>query len=230
MESLSTKEKQVRRILIEVAKGNRTTHFPGLISYKELWEQIADTPWGRGNRSKIVNLITRISGFELSEGRPPLNELVVVKNKRVPGEEWKSIRTYLNREYGVNATYKTHEQAQEACWEYWGKKDAKELNESEAEEGVLQDKKSKFRTRNQEIVASRKKLDKYTCQACDYKMKVNGKYIIDCHHRYPLGMESNIRVTRIQDLVCLCPNCHRIAHSRKFPLSVSEIKEVLGDV
>jgi hypothetical protein len=92
----------------------------------------------------------------------------------------------------------------------------------EAEEGYAQDQKKTFRSRNSQIIEERKKRDNYTCTVCHFRMKVNGTFIIDCHHLYPL--HGGERVTQIDDLVSLCPSCHRIAHSKKSPLAVSEIR------
>jgi hypothetical protein len=98
------------------------------------------------------------------------------------------------------------------------------LTDDDVQEGYLQDQKKQFRARNGKIIVDRKKHDDYTCQSCNFRLKVRGVYIIDCHHRYPLS--AGARVTILDDLVCLCPACHRIAHSTKFPLSVNEIQAV----
>jgi predicted HNH restriction endonuclease len=91
----------------------------------------------------------------------------------------------------------------------------------EAEEGYLRDKTGVFLTRNRRIVAERKEKDSYKCQACGFRFESQGKYVIDCHHIDPLAGPT---VTNLNDLVCLCPTCHRIAHTRKFPLRVEEIR------
>jgi hypothetical protein len=101
------------------------------------------------------------------------------------------------------------------------------LTEDDAREGYLQDQTKQFRARNRKTIADRKTQDDYTCQSCKFRLKVRGIYIIDCHHRYPLS--AGERVTTLDDLVCLCPACHRIAHSKKFPLSVDEIQAVRQD-
>ena len=220
---LNTLEKKSRNILIRVAQGKLNTHYPRLITYKEFWELISDKKWGRGQRTKVVDIITKISSFDIDNGLPPLNELVVVKKTGLPGEEWSSIKRYIKKRSGKTPAYKNHKQAQQACWEYWSSYQRKINTESEAEEGASIDKTVTFRSRNRALIAERKKKDKNTCQACGYKIISNGKNIIDVHHKYPLSSQAGIRVTSIDDLVCLCPNCHRIAHSMKFPLSVKEI-------
>ncbi len=91
-------------------------------------------------------------------------------------------------------------------------------------EGQIQESRLLGKKRNRVIVEQRKLKDKNTCQACGYSKKVNGLYVIECHHKNPLLKET---ITSIEDLVCLCPNCHRIAHKRKNPFTVEEIKHLL---
>lgn len=227
--NLTSEEKKVRDLLIRVAQGRVKTHKLGAISYKELWERVSKKKWGRGRKSKIVGWITRVSAYDLKQKRPPLNELVVVKGQEEPGESWNSIRSYLRSTFRVRAPYDSHQEAQEACWRHWGRKVEKvsrQKQEDQAEEGYRQDRTVTFRKRNAALIVNRKERDNYTCQACGFHLKVNGKFIIDCHHTNPLGLESEVTVTRLEHLVCLCPNCHRIAHTRQYPLSVAEIQSV----
>jgi len=95
----------------------------------------------------------------------------------------------------------------------------------EVEEGQRYLAEAKRLRRNVELVEKRKSIDKYTCQACGYLMKVESKYIIDCHHLEPISLTNGERITTIDDLTTLCPNCHRIAHARKPPLTLIEIKK-----
>ncbi len=78
---LIDREKRVRKLLIRIAKGDTDihTHRPGMISYKELWTRFFRREWGRARTNEIVGMITRISAYDLSHQRPPLNELVVDK-------------------------------------------------------------------------------------------------------------------------------------------------------
>lgn len=94
----------------------------------------------------------------------------------------------------------------------------------EAIEGQIQEGKYLSKKRNRALVAKRKEIDDYKCQACSFKLRVNGKYVIECHHLFPLKGEI---ITRIDDLSCLCPTCHRIAHKRKSPFTIEEIKKAL---
>lgn len=102
-----------------------------------------------------------------------------------------------------------------------------DLEDVEAEEGYKEDKIYLYTTRNRDIVNKRKQLDDYTCQICGFKFELNGKKIIECHHLNPLS-EGEARITKIEDLVSVCPTCHRIIHLRKPPFSIEEVKQLIN--
>lgn len=227
---LSPREQKARSLLIQVAKGDLIIQKPGFISYKELWGRVTDEKWGRSRSREVVDWIVHISAFDLSMGQPPLNEIVVPKGKLEPREPLDRISKYLQQKFYVKVPYHSHREAQEACWRYWGTQSvgiANNVGEEEAEEGYKQDRTLTFRNRNASIIAKRKRLDNHTCQACGFRFEIDGKYIIDCHHTNPLGLVDAVKVTHIDDLVCLCPTCHRVAHTRRYPLSVAEVRAVL---
>ncbi len=93
-------------------------------------------------------------------------------------------------------------------------------------EGIIQEQRYLVRSRDPRLVEKRKERDDYTCQVCGFRLDVEGrKFVIDVHHLHPLGSMSGVVITSIDDLVCLCPNCHRIAHSRQDnPLTLEDIK------
>ena len=97
-------------------------------------------------------------------------------------------------------------------------------------EGIAREATYLRRIRDQSLVQKRKAIDKFTCQTCGYRKEIsNGQFIIDVHHLDPLGSSTNTRITSMEKLICLCPNCHRIAHSRReCPLSVDEIRSYLS--
>jgi hypothetical protein len=95
-------------------------------------------------------------------------------------------------------------------------------------EGIVQEKFYLRRSRDPRLVENRKERDNYTCQVCGFRQEVgDGKFVIDVHHLLPLGGLMNVVITSIDDLVCLCPNCHRIAHSKRgTPLTLVEISAI----
>lgn len=97
--------------------------------------------------------------------------------------------------------------------------------EKSAIEGYAKERKSLAHHRNASLVTACKERDKYTCQACGFNLRVRGRSIVECHHLAPLA-SSGKRVTSVDDLATLCPNCHRIAHTSEPPLSVKEISKI----
>lgn len=101
-----------------------------------------------------------------------------------------------------------------------------DIDDAKALEGYLHDRKILAPARNASLASKRKKLDNYTCRACEFKLQIGDRHVIDVHHLNPLG-DSGKTITTIDDLICLCPTCHRIAHLRNPPYSVKEIIEIV---
>ncbi len=93
-------------------------------------------------------------------------------------------------------------------------------------EGYKKDQNLLVGARSASLARERKLRDNYKCQVCGFKLKINGRYVIECHHKYPLSA-SGERETRLDDLISLCPTCHRIAHTRDEPLTPDEIRSEL---
>ncbi|WP_424244241.1 putative HNH restriction endonuclease [Elusimicrobium posterum] len=96
-------------------------------------------------------------------------------------------------------------------------------------EGERMEKTLLTSKRNQKIVHEIKEKRDYTCEACGYKKEVDGAFIIDVHHKDGLAIKGKGEVKEA-DLLCLCPNCHRIAHSKghkEKPLKLDEIQKIL---
>ncbi len=63
----------------------------------------------------------------------------------------------------------------------------------------------------------------YACEACNFEHA--DRAMFDVHHPHPLL--TGPRMTRVSDLVVLCPVCHRRAHrsvNRMLPYSVAELR------
>ena len=97
-----------------------------------------------------------------------------------------------------------------------------DLDDAKALEGYQADKRYLLTKRNQVLVKKRKLKDNYTCHGCGFKLYINNKHIIECHHTKPVA-GGETRVTNIDELICLCPTCHRIVHTQNPPISIAEI-------
>jgi HNH endonuclease len=99
-------------------------------------------------------------------------------------------------------------------------------------EGRLRYAMHYYRERNSEEVAKIKReaveRGSVVCSACDVDFfpifGAASTRIVECHHSVPLSSASHTGVTRRSDLKLLCATCHRIAHSKPNPLTVSKIR------
>jgi hypothetical protein len=94
-------------------------------------------------------------------------------------------------------------------------------------EGYAKERKYLAHHRNAAIVVKCKERDDYTCQTCGFSKRVRGRSVVECHHLNPLRKNGE-RITSVHDLICLCPTCHRIAHTSNPPLSIEEIKKIVN--
>lgn len=87
--------------------------------------------------------------------------------------------------------------------------------------------------RNPSLVREARRLRGYICEACDFNFQTKygdlGKEYIECHHVDPLGHRDHpTTATRVRDVRMLCANCHRMAHRRRPPIPVEELRAQLG--
>lgn len=103
--------------------------------------------------------------------------------------------------------------------------DEKEFKEGEKRQTTHKrhERNKKAKERKIEIFKSQNK-GKIFCEACKFNfVETYGTEGIECHHTNPIAQGE--RKTRIEDLLLLCPNCHRIIHKTKngTPLSLEEL-------
>ncbi len=97
-------------------------------------------------------------------------------------------------------------------------------------------KKLYYSTRYERSANNRRLAIKYhgcKCMACGFDFEKTygeiGKNFIEVHHIKPLySKDQEVEVDPKTDLICLCPNCHRMVHRYKNKvLSLNELKELL---
>lgn len=104
----------------------------------------------------------------------------------------------------------------------------------EAEEGrkrtvqhVRRERSSWLRRKKIEAVAGQPR-----CEACDFDFKERygerGEGFIECHHTIPVSELDPGKLTRVEDLALLCPNCHRMIHASRPWISVDKLRELLA--
>ncbi|TDD92081.1 HNH endonuclease [Saccharopolyspora karakumensis] len=91
---------------------------------------------------------------------------------------------------------------------------------AEASEGRLLERRHYARERNpklrkRKIDAALKERGRLQCEVCDFDFEAayceRGRGYIECHHVVPLHT-SGETTNRLQDLVLICANCHRMIH------------------
>lgn len=106
----------------------------------------------------------------------------------------------------------------------------------EYSEGLRKVRESYFFSRNRTLVKKAKELYGYKCCICGFSFEEKygelGKNIIECHHINPLSEQSESEwteeiKTKLEDVVVVCSNCHRIIHSKRPALSIETVKQAL---
>lgn len=90
-------------------------------------------------------------------------------------------------------------------------------------EGKVIYKLHKIRERDTKIIKAKKEAFKKIngrvyCEKCGFDFEKTygaiGKDFIECHHIIPLHKFDYIKTTKLEDLMLLCSNCHRMEHRR----------------
>lgn len=88
------------------------------------------------------------------------------------------------------------------------------------------------RERDSEIVDLKKsiafKSDNYQCFVCEFSfIEFYGEKYIECHHNMPI--HEGERVTKLEDLILVCSNCHRMLHRKIYGkyLSPCELRSII---
>ncbi|MXY51113.1 MAG: hypothetical protein F4Y86_01085 [Gammaproteobacteria bacterium] len=77
----------------------------------------------------------------------------------------------------------------------------------ERHSGLARDKKQAFREEHGVLFCERCKMRPDVIYGAD-----RGDACIEVHHTVPIGAEPGFRETNLEDLKCLCANCHRVEH------------------
>ncbi len=102
-------------------------------------------------------------------------------------------------------------------------------------EGKKKLRKHLVRERNQSLVSRKKGIakqeGKLRCCVCEFSFEEYygdiGKDYIEAHHVLPVSELKEDCKTRLEDIVLVCSNCHRILHRKRPWLGVNELKSIL---
>ena len=72
------------------------------------------------------------------------------------------------------------------------------------------------RKRDRALVRHRLEMDNFKCQNCGFPSNINSEIpldsiLVEVHHLNPI--QDGERETKIEDLISLCPNCHKLIHA-----------------
>lgn len=102
----------------------------------------------------------------------------------------------------------------------------------EGEEGGVIMRMHKRYERDPKIIAKKRKAaieaGCLKCEVCDFDFEAKygrlGHGYVEIHHIKPVHMLARGSKTKLTDLAILCANCHRMAHRRREPLSLDDIR------
>ena len=107
---------------------------------------------------------------------------------------------------------------------------------AEAEEGRILTRIHRSRERSRELVEKKKASvlkahGHLKCEACSFNFETRygerGKGFIEAHHVKPVHTLKPGDKTRLEDLVLICSNCHRIIHTRRPWLTIEELRQLI---
>ena len=73
--------------------------------------------------------------------------------------------------------------------------------------GLARAKKRAFKRKHGRLYCEKCKLEPQSIYGSEI-----GEACIEVHHILPLGTDQNVRKTMLNDLICVCANCHRVIH------------------
>lgn len=90
-----------------------------------------------------------------------------------------------------------------------------------------------IRERSKKLLDAAKIRDSFTCQICGFNFSEVygeiGRGFSEVHHIVPLHTLKKEIVTRLEDLITVCSNCHRILHKMDgMPEDIKRLKKMMS--
>jgi len=192
---------------------------------------------------EIVDVLKELGGHGYYKD---INDRILDRNKMdLTGENWQAVvrgaiersssdsDAYAGRKdifYAVDGIGKGH----------WGLRDFEphdtnvDLTEDDAgySEGKKELRQHICRERNPRVIKLAKEKfkaehDKLYCEACSFNFEDKygeiGEDFIEGHHMIPISLISNGYKTKVDDIIMLCSNCHRMIHRKRPWLKRNEL-------
>jgi 5-methylcytosine-specific restriction protein A len=105
----------------------------------------------------------------------------------------------------------------------------------EGSEGGIVLRLHKLRERDTKLIAKKKRhakaAGKLACEVCEFDFAKRygelGVDYIEVHHINPISLMVTGTKTKLSDLALLCSNCHRMAHRKRLPLSLEQLRAAI---
>lgn len=96
-------------------------------------------------------------------------------------------------------------------------------------EGQLFREEQYLRKRNRELIIKKKNTSNYTCEVCglnfESKYGAIGRNFIEAHHL--ISIANGARVSSLDDIALVCPNCHAMLHKKNPPYTIDELRRII---
>jgi predicted HNH restriction endonuclease len=95
-----------------------------------------------------------------------------------------------------------------------------------------------YKERDKKLVALKKKnaFDKnplLPCEICNISFKDTygdiGEGFIEAHHIFPISQLTEETEVKLDDLILICSNCHKMIHTKRPWLTINQIKNLLNE-
>lgn len=127
-----------------------------------------------------------------------------------------------------------HNKRQYWMFNFTGTSFEKLINTKEYKEGRIFYAKHKRRERNRKLVEDAKNRfrakndNRLFCEICSFNFQeIYGIDYIEVHHRKAIADMKDDEVTNVEDVSLVCPNCHRIIHSKTPHFTINEVKKII---
>lgn len=112
---------------------------------------------------------------------------------------------------------------------------SRNIEEEDFPEGKILYRLHKSRERNNKLVREKKKSallkNNLKCEVCEFDFKKIygdlGEGYIECHHITPISQYNDMKNTKLEELILVCSNCHRMLHRKRPWLSKNQLKSLL---
>ena len=178
--------------------------------YKGIFEETRASYYSNLRRRLATNAMAReMDDFKYSIGLQYLAQFI--SSKFYPKPKVKVVRTVSPSQSSVD-------------------KDSEE--EDSFVEGTTVQTTVDRRERNSEARNAAIRRDGFVCRVCGFDFEKTygktGRHYIEVHHIQPISQFDEEHEVIAEHLVCLCANCHAMAHRRRpEPFSIEELKEMI---